>query len=142
MIRHWSQTAVPEAVGYLRAAACNFASAAGIEDPPLADARIALSEALTNAVVHSYREVDAPGAVAVTATVDDGTLWLVITDNGCGFKPRQDSPGLGLGLPIIAALADTFDILPVTPTGTAIHMTFDNPQRETGDELQHPGWSH
>ena len=128
MIRHWSQTAVPEAVGLLRTAACNFASAAGIKDPPLADARIALSEALTNAVVHSYREVDTPGAVAVSATVDDGTLRLVITDDGCGFKPRHDSPGLGLGLAMIAALAASFDILPVTPTGTAIHMTFDNPR--------------
>ena len=132
MIRHWSQTALPEAVGSLRTAVCNFASAAGMEDPPLADARIALSEALTNAVVHSYRDVDTPGAVAVTATVDDGTMWLVITDDGCGFKPRLGSPGLGLGLPMIAALADSFDILPGTPTGTAIHMTFDNPQRETG----------
>ena len=133
MIRHWSQTAVPEAVRSLRTAVCNFASAAGMEDPPLADARIALSEALTNAVVHGYRDVDAPGAVAVTATVDDGTMWLVVKDDGCGFKPRLDSPGLGLGLPMIAALADSFDILPGTPAGTAIHMTFDNPQREDGD---------
>jgi serine/threonine-protein kinase RsbW len=127
MRRDWIRSAVPEAVAFLRTAVCEFGTGAGMDDPLMADVRIALSEALTNAVVHGYRDVTSPGSVSVSATVEDGTMWIVVRDRGCGFKPRLDSPGLGFGLPMIAALSDSFDIMPVTPTGTEIHMTFDRP---------------
>ena len=35
---------------------------------------------------------------------------LSVRDNGMGLVPRLDSPGLGLGLPLMAQLADRFDI--------------------------------
>ena len=125
MNRKWCRAAIPEVVGQLRSAVCDFADFAGVTDPLIADARLALSEALTNAVVHGYRGIGQRGDVTVSATIEDGTLWLVVSDQGCGFSPRLDSPGLGLGLPMIAQLTDSFDIRPGTPNGTEIHMTFD-----------------
>jgi anti-sigma regulatory factor (Ser/Thr protein kinase) len=127
MTRDWTRTAAPEAVAFLRTAVCDFGTGAGMVDRLMADVRIALSEALTNAVIHGYREVASPGDVVVSATVEDGTMWIVVKDRGCGFKPRLDSPGLGFGLPMIAELSDSFDIVPVMPTGTEIRMTFDRP---------------
>jgi anti-sigma regulatory factor (Ser/Thr protein kinase) len=39
---------------------------------------------------------------------------------------RSDNPGLGLGLPLIARLADTVEVVRKSP-GTEIHITFACP---------------
>jgi anti-sigma regulatory factor (Ser/Thr protein kinase) len=43
-------------------------------------------------------------------TVEPDELLVAVSDDGVGLTPRADSPGLGLGLPIIAALADRFEV--------------------------------
>jgi serine/threonine-protein kinase RsbW len=71
---------------------------------------LAVSEAVANVTVHAYRDeqrpADAPGRVRVAARIDGGDLWVVVSDDGVGMAPRADSPGLGLGLPLIAQLSD------------------------------------
>jgi signal transduction histidine kinase len=62
--------------------------------------------------------------VAVTACPDE---WIEIrvTDDGAGMAPRDDSPGLGLGLPLIRHLADQFDHHPPPHDhGTELWMRF------------------
>ncbi len=48
-------------------------------------------------------------------------------DTGSGMAPRPDSPGLGLGLPVIAHATDSYDIEQPgdAPGGTSIRMHFD-----------------
>src|SRR3712207_7980924 len=58
------------------------------------------SEALTNVVLHAYPEGE-PGPVTVTAEINDSAIDVTISDEGRGMVPRPDSPGAGLGLPII-----------------------------------------
>jgi serine/threonine-protein kinase RsbW len=70
---------------------------------------LAVTEAVANAVVHAYRDGD-PGLVYVAASLDDGALAVIISDDGEGMTPRTDSPGIGLGLALIANLADTMQI--------------------------------
>jgi serine/threonine-protein kinase RsbW len=55
----------------------------------------------------------------------------VIADTGRGLAPRSDSPGLGLGLPLMAHLADTIDVVSQVP-GTEIHLTFACPAHPAG----------
>ena len=55
--------------------------------------------------------------------VESEELHLVIADDGDGLVPRTDSPGLGLGLPIMAQLSDHFEIVS-GPDGTEIHLAF------------------
>jgi serine/threonine-protein kinase RsbW len=74
---------------------------------------LAVSEAVTNVIVHAYRERDrnaAPGEVRVTVAVEADELTVTVADEGIGMTPRVDSPGAGLGLPIIATLADRFEV--------------------------------
>jgi anti-sigma regulatory factor (Ser/Thr protein kinase) len=53
---------------------------------------------------------------------------LVVTDDGHGMSPRPDSPGLGLGLPLIASLADKMEIRsPERGSGVAIWVRFALP---------------
>jgi anti-sigma regulatory factor (Ser/Thr protein kinase) len=89
------------------------------------DVKLAVSEAVTNAVQHAYRDRD-PGDIWATASVHDEQLHIVIADAGVGMTPRTDSPGLGLGLPMISQLADSVQVVS-TGAGTEIHMTFPCP---------------
>ncbi len=116
--------ATPVAVTELRAAVANFSGAVGVLDPPLADVKLAVSEAVTNAVMHSYREDPAPGPVEVSICRDGDELRIVVIDEGLGYGPRADSPGMGLGMGLIAILTNRVEIRKREPRGTEIHMCF------------------
>jgi anti-sigma regulatory factor (Ser/Thr protein kinase) len=70
---------------------------------------IVVSEAVTNAVLHAYRDGE-PGAVRVKASVDPDLLTLVVADDGIGMSPNPDSPGLGVGLALIGRLAEHLEV--------------------------------
>jgi serine/threonine-protein kinase RsbW len=122
--RHWSIAATPAAVPELRSAVGGFAADLGVPDPPLADVKLAVTEAVTNVVVHGYRGTDEPGLIDVVAHHDDHELRLVIGDRGQGYGPRTDSPGLGLGVALMNALADKVEIREASPRGTEVHISW------------------
>jgi serine/threonine-protein kinase RsbW/stage II sporulation protein AB (anti-sigma F factor) len=120
----WTAPAAPQSVGRLRTAVVQFAAAAGFPREALGDVRLAVSEALTNAVVHGYRE-GATGEVSVRARLHRaGGLEVVVEDTGIGLAPRLDSPGLGIGLPMIAALTAASSVTARAGGGTVVRMTF------------------
>ena len=84
---------------------------------------IVVSEAVTNAVVHAYRDHSNVGRVHVSASLDDHGVEVSVDDDGLGMRPRVDSPGIGLGLPLIGDLADRVDITSRAP-GTRIAAFF------------------
>ena len=91
----------------------------------LADAEIAVTEACANAVVHAYAGERQPGALELEARVDGGRLHVVVRDFGHGIVPRGDSPGVGLGLPLIAALSERVDLRSAPGAAcTEVAMTF------------------
>jgi anti-sigma regulatory factor (Ser/Thr protein kinase) len=51
-------------------------------------------------------------------------LVVVVRDWGTGMRPRPDSPGLGIGLPTIASLANVFDVEAADGVGTLLRMHF------------------
>ena len=84
---------------------------------------LAVSEAVTNAVMHAYRDRE-PGAVRIFASVGEGALVVIVSDDGPGMTPRSDSPGIGLGLPLIAQLSTTLEI-DGDDLGTRVIMSFE-----------------
>src|SRR4051794_25753502 len=84
---------------------------------------VVVSEAVTNAVVHAYRDRERPGEVHVLASLDDDGVDITVEDDGMGLRPRTDSPGVGLGMPLIADLADRVEISAVDP-GTRVAAHF------------------
>ena len=122
---HQSMDAVPAAVPTLRGAIADFLGSAGIGEPLLTSAKLAVSEAVTNAVMHAYVGAPQPGAVSVDASFQGDSLLVVeVTDEGSGMMPRLDSPGLGVGLPLIADTTDTLDIGNSPRGGTVLRMSF------------------
>lgn len=118
-----SMVAVPASVPVLRSDVARFATEAGIREPVLSSVKLAVSEAVTNAVLHAYVGLR-PGPVHVAAWLTDECLLVEVCDDGGGMMPRLDSPGLGVGLPFIADTADSLDISSSPRGGARLLMTF------------------
>jgi hypothetical protein len=74
-----------------------------------------------NVVVHAYEDGDGP--LEVTASRTGDSLEIGIHDRGAGFRPRPADPDRGdlrLGLPLIAALSDGFEIRGGPGQGTEV----------------------
>jgi serine/threonine-protein kinase RsbW len=108
-----------------RHAVTGFARAHGVPPALLGGVALAVSEACTNVVLHAYRKRTDPGHFSVDLALKHASLWIRVRDGGMGMRPRTDSPGLGLGLPIIASTADSFAIEPCESGGTELRMRFD-----------------
>jgi anti-sigma regulatory factor (Ser/Thr protein kinase) len=122
----WAVTATPEQIAVLRSEVTQYAQRVGIADGRLGDVRLAVSEAATNAVLHAYRDRE-PGQIRVHARVgDDGCLCIVVEDDGFGPLPRPDSPGLGLGLPTIASVADAVELSAGSAAGARLLLRFES----------------
>jgi serine/threonine-protein kinase RsbW/stage II sporulation protein AB (anti-sigma F factor) len=121
----WSTRASAENVPQIRRAVVEFAHANGISAARARDIRLAISEAVTNAVVHAYPRHSEPGNVHVCATAEGDWMELRVKDDGVGSAPRTDSPGLGLGLPLMSHLADQLELRPLPDgRGTELWMRF------------------
>ena len=121
---HRTLPAVPESVPELRTAVCDYARRAGASANVIEQVRLAVSEALTNVVLHAYVGAAEPGPVRVEAQVAAADLEVVVADEGRGMVPRLDSPGLGLGLALIAHAADNLDVHDGDIVGTQLRMSF------------------
>jgi serine/threonine-protein kinase RsbW len=116
--------AVAENVAPLRHAVVDLAGKAGAGEDVRTDLALAVGEACANVVVHAYPPGDV-GPLIVHAEVKDAEISVEVCDQGQGMTPRPDSPGLGLGLPLIANLADRLEIRDGDGgVGTVIAMAF------------------
>ena len=116
--------ATPAGVGAMRRDVAAFAGRSGMDDDGVGDVQLAVSEAATNAVIHAYRA--SQGRLHVRAHVDGTELIVVVGDTGSGLAPRTDSPGLGLGKPLMATITTRFKIVS-QGAGTEVHMAFALP---------------
>jgi serine/threonine-protein kinase RsbW/stage II sporulation protein AB (anti-sigma F factor) len=91
----------------------------------LSDIALAITEATTNVVLHAYRDREVPGSVSIKAEASVDHLCLYVLDEGAGLTPRVDSPGLGLGLGLIAQVADSADVRTPETGGTEVVMRFN-----------------
>ena len=125
----WTLPAALEAPGRARRLTGAFAAAQGADPKTLAAVALCVSEAVTNAVVHAYRDSDEPGVVVVEMYKPDGYLCLSVRDHGRGLLPTIDSPGLGLGLPLISGAAASSELRTSDGGGTEVLMRFDLAKR-------------
>ena len=70
---------------------------------------IAVSEAVTNAVVHAYPD-QVDGQVRLHATLERAGLLIVVADDGQGMAAPSDRGGMGVGLSLIARLCSSLEI--------------------------------
>lgn len=109
----------------------------------LADIRCAVSEAVTNCIVHAYR-----GTVGIITLIaryyEDRTLRIVVADKGCGiedvekaraplFTTLPDEDRCGMGFSIMESFSDKLSIISKVGCGTKITLTrrLSLPQEDT-----------
>ncbi|MFZ2112854.1 MAG: ATP-binding protein [Solirubrobacteraceae bacterium] len=116
-------TARAENIAVVRYALGGLGEAFAVPEHKLSDIRLAVTEACANVVVHAYPDGHY-GPMEVIASKDEDTLTVLVRDWGRGIGPRPDSPGLGLGLSLIAALADSVQLAHGDIEHTEVRMTF------------------
>lgn len=112
-----------ENIAIVRHALGAFGEAFDVDSQILSDIRLAVTEACTNVVVHAYPDGH-EGSMEVLARLKDQELHVIVRDEGKGIAPRPDSPGLGLGLPLIASLAESVNLARDEQDRTEVEMTF------------------
>ncbi len=104
-------------------------------DPTLeeiADLKTAVSEAVTNCIVHAYR--DTCGKIYITGTIDEkNTVKITIRDRGCGISdigqamtPLFTTGGgdrAGLGFTVMESFCDSVKVRSVKDKGTAVTLS-------------------
>jgi serine/threonine-protein kinase RsbW len=107
--------AKPEYITLVRLALTGLAGLRPLGDETLGDLKLAVTEAASNSVRHAYANGD--GEVDVVYELQDDRLVIEVADNGQGFDHssshtagRGELDEGGLGIAIIQALADEFEL--------------------------------
>ena len=111
--------AVPESAPVARGAVMDALAGVAVDRDAVG---IVVSEAVANAIMHAYRGRE-PGRVRVSVEVDDESLELAVSDDGIGMMPRLDSPGAGLGVPLMTGFAD--EVVVDCSHGTRLRARFE-----------------
>ena len=103
-------------------------------DPTLeeiADIKTAVSEAVTNCIVHAYP--NEPGKIYITGTITQDIVKIVITDKGKGIEDVKqamtplfttgDSDRAGLGFTVMQSFCDRVNVKSNVGKGTTVTMT-------------------
>ena len=117
--------------GFARAAIAAFAAQMDPTLEELGDIRTAVSEAVTNSIVHAYP--DQIGVIIVKCRIlKDNTLDIVIRDYGVGIadiekarQPMYTTGGAersGMGFTIMESFMSSFTVKSAAGKGTTIHM--------------------
>jgi serine/threonine-protein kinase RsbW/stage II sporulation protein AB (anti-sigma F factor) len=114
------------AIRDIRDQVAEIALACGVTEEDVYGVRLGVTEAATNAIVHAYgqREPREGDEIRVEVFHVEDELLIVIADNGTGLAPRLESPGLGIGLPMVASMALRLELVSAPGGGTEVHMAF------------------
>jgi serine/threonine-protein kinase RsbW len=113
-----------ESVPLVRHALAGLAEALEMRPSEVADLKTVVTEACTNVVIHAYRGGDGADPLEVHAWPNGECLVVTVRDFGDGIRPLADveNRSLRLGLPLIAALTESFEISGGPGHGTEVTM--------------------
>ena len=118
--------------GFARSALSAFAAQADPTLDELADVKTAVSEAVTNCIVHAYANTIGP--ITLTAALyEDGTLRVAVADKGCGIpdvskamEPLFTTGGAeraGLGFAVMESFMDSVKVRSAPGKGTRVTLS-------------------
>jgi stage II sporulation protein AB (anti-sigma F factor) len=118
---------------FARVAVAAFVSQLDPTLDELNDLKTAVSEAVTNAIIHGY-ESDPEGKVTIEGLIEGDVVRLIVKDNGRGiedlelarqplYTSKPEMERSGMGFTIMENFMDGFDVSSEPGNGTAIAMT-------------------
>ena len=97
----------------------------------LSDVKTAVSEAVTNAIIHGYE--GAPGKIRIHSWIEGTTIWIEVQDQGVGiediekamdplYTTRPEMERSGMGFAFMEAFMDELCVDSGVDQGTTIRM--------------------
>lgn len=97
----------------------------------LCDIKTAVSEAVTNAIVHGYQGKD--GIVTMNITYENGTVEIIVKDKGVGisdvekarepmYTSQPEMERSGMGFTVMESFMDMLDVISEVGEGTKVIM--------------------
>lgn len=116
---------------FVRAAVAAFSVQLDLSIEELADIKTAVSEAVTNAIVHGY--ADMKGVVTVTCRIIDGMIEIEVADTGIGienigramqplYTSSPESERSGMGFTVMQTFMDELSVASKPGEGTNVTM--------------------
>lgn len=116
---------------FARSAVAAFVSQLNPTLDEIEDIKAAVSEAVTNAIVHGYRQIT--GTIYITCDLMETTATITIRDMGCGienidlartplYTSAADSERSGLGFTVMETFMDEIDIKSAPDSGTTVTL--------------------
>ena len=120
--------------GMARAAVAAFVSQLDPGVTEVADIKCAVSEAVTNAIVHGYRDREEMGTITVTVSILAGrAVKIEIKDKGCGIPNVEEAlqplfttdpagERSGMGFTVMENFTDAVSVKSAVGKGTKVTM--------------------
>ncbi len=123
--------AAPENEGFARVAVAAFITPLNPTMEEISDVKTAVSEAVTNAVIHAYREKG--GKIFIRCSLEGDLLHMEVEDLGTGiadverameplFTTRPDLERSGMGFAFMEAFMDSLEVESKAGVGTTVIM--------------------
>ena len=117
---------------FARAAVAAFAVQLDITTADMADIKTAVSEAVTNAIVHGYK--DTKGVVGIVCKIEGNEIHITVEDSGCGiedvnralqplYTTASGEERSGMGFTVMETFMDTLSVESKLSEGTKVTMT-------------------
>ncbi|MDD6202665.1 MAG: anti-sigma F factor [Lachnospiraceae bacterium] len=124
-------SAISENEGLARVAAAAFVTTKNPTLEEVADIKTAVSEAVTNAIIHGYEEEE--GKVILRCRFEENVLWVEVEDKGVGienidramepmYTTKPDMERSGMGFSFMEAFMDELEVTSVPGEGTLVRM--------------------
>lgn len=118
--------------GFARVAVAAFLTQLNPTLEEVADVKTALSEAVTNAIIHGYK--GCVEKITILCRIQEQTIEIRVIDYGVGiadiekameplFTTREDCERAGMGFSFMEAFMDTLEVESQTGKGTTVIMT-------------------
>lgn len=117
---------------FARVVVAAFASQLDPTIEELSDIKTAVSEAVTNAIIHGYEYKE--GMVLIESRINNGEIEIIIEDRGMGITDIEQArepfytskPNLersGMGFTVMETFMDSLQIISIKGEGTTVRMT-------------------
>ncbi len=127
-------SAISENEGFARNAVAAFCASIDPTVDQINDIKTAVSEAVTNVIVHAYPNAEENNSVVVETEIDGDTVHIVVSDTGIGiddiehamqpfFTTKPDQERSGMGFTVMESFMDVLTVERNSPTGTVVSMT-------------------
>ncbi len=116
--------------GFTRVVVSSFVTPLDPTIEELADLKTAVSEAVTNSIVHGYKEQF--GKIYITGKIKDNTVKIIIKDKGCGIDDVQqamtplfttgEGERAGLGFTVMESFCNKVSVRSSVGKGTTVTL--------------------